>query len=37
MFEDGVTTEIQLKEAESGLNRAKKANTLLTQIENQKL
>jgi membrane fusion protein (multidrug efflux system) len=25
MFEDGVTTEIQLKEAESGLNRAKKS------------
>lgn len=34
MFDDGVTTEIQLKEAESGLNRAKKAKvTLLTQIE----
>ena len=34
MFEDGVTTEIQLKEAENGLNRFKKAkNTLLTQIE----
>ena len=38
MFEDGVTTEIQLKEAESGLNRAKKAkNTLLTQIEKSKI
>ena len=38
MFEDGVTTEIQLKEAESGLNRAKKAkNTLLTQIEKSKV
>ena len=38
MFEDGVTTEIQLKEAESGLNRAKKAkNILLTQIEKAKV
>ena len=38
MFEDGVTTEIQLKEAESGLIRAKKAkNTLLTQIEKSKV
>jgi RND family efflux transporter MFP subunit len=38
MFEDGVTTEIQLKEAESGLNRVKKAkNTLLTQIEKSKV
>ena len=38
MFVDGVTTEIQLKEAESGLNRAKKAkNTLLTQIEKSKI
>ena len=38
MFEDGVTTEIQLKEAESGLNRAKKAKkTLLTQIEKSKV
>jgi RND family efflux transporter MFP subunit len=38
MFEDGVTTELQLKEAESGLNRAKKAkNTLLTQIEKSKV
>ena len=27
MFVDGVTTEIQLKEAESGLNRAKKLKT----------
>ena len=38
MFEDGVTTEIQLKEAESGLSRATKAkNTLLTQIEKSKV
>ena len=38
MFEDGVTTEIQLKEAESGLNRVKKTkNTLLTQIEKSKI
>jgi RND family efflux transporter MFP subunit len=38
MFEDGVTTELQLKEAESGLNRAKKAkSTLLTQIEKSKV
>lgn len=38
MFEDGVTTEIQLKEAENGLNRFKKAkNTLLTQIEKSKV
>ena len=38
MFEDGVTTEIQLKEAESGLKRLKKAkNTLLTQIEKSKV
>ena len=38
MFEDGVTTEIQLKEAESGLNRLEKAkNTLLTQIEKSKV
>ena len=34
MFEDGVTTEMQLKEAESRLNSAKKTkNTLLTQLE----
>lgn len=38
MFDDGVTTEIQLKEAENGLNRAKKAkNTLITQIEKSKV
>ena len=38
MFKDGVTTEIQLKEAESGLTRVKKAkNTLLTQIEKSKV
>ena len=38
MIEDGVTTEIQLKEAESGLKRLKKAkNTLLTQIEKSKV
>ena len=38
LFEDGVTTEIKLKEAENGLNRAKKAkNTLLTQIEKSKV
>ena len=34
MFEDGVTTELQLREAESRLNSANKAkNTLLTQLE----
>ena len=34
MFEDGVTTEMQLKEAESRLNSVKKTkNTLLTQLE----
>ena len=34
MFKDGVTTEMQLKEAESRLSSAKKAkNTLLTQLE----
>ena len=38
MFEDGVTTEIQLKEAKNGLSRVKKAkNTLLTQIEKAKV
>ena len=34
MFEDGVTTELQLKEAESRVNSAKKTkNTMLTQLE----
>ena len=38
MFEDGVTTEMQLKEAESGLNRVKKAKrTLLTQVGKSKV
>ena len=33
MFEDGVTTEMQLKEAESRLNSVKKTkNTLLTPV-----
>ncbi|MAJ05499.1 MAG: hypothetical protein CL827_01395 [Crocinitomicaceae bacterium] len=38
MFEDGVSTEIQLKEMESNLKRTIKAkNTLLTQVEKGKV